>query len=471
MNVDEFLEQVAKSKEIPLPESEAVPEKKVNAVDSSSSVVSDEKAKKLFIDSPAVPTEKAKKSFVDFVRTLIVRAEKSIQSNDLGNARRAISELIRVSQSVPAPAIKIKLNKEILRLQNMTKSQAPSFKNEFVASSELINDLVSQAMEHLSKKDFLVAEKYLDQAQAKYHLLSDEFAELKHDLLLSLMELQSKLVRAKKGSINDQFYRGRDRLMGIISDAQIYLSQKNYNRAFELYSKANTLYRQLPEGFFEEKLRLHESLVKTKTALDLLTHISNLNSELVRSGIQVPKVISSETDYLEKHATRLQQKAQDLFPKKEENSVSMDAKVKQATLGQIKLDLLNENYARARDSMEKLRDQFPNDDEIADLHAHLHGRLSLLSGKSPVSKSGSRMSAPIQTSEELFLESKIFESLRNKMERKQLATSSIAIARRLQLAIKQIRRGSLENARVNLKRILELDPNHQEAARLYNMIR
>lgn len=498
MNVDDFLDQIPASEDpdVNISQQEVIEQDQSYSMNIPNRDIADKIPNNLSNNSTEILLEKntvqkpstpqqsenvsfAKKTIADVVKAHIADIQYALKNKDITGAQAALAEIIKISQTIHVPAARIKLNKEIARLHSLIHHQVTHYKRDFLKNAHAIRSFMQQSISSLDRSDVISAENYFIQAQKIYNTLSDEFSELKHDIYVALLRLNSKITSAKKGEVQASFESNRDKINRLLSDAQWNIKQQKYDVALDRYRRANRLFSQLPQGFLEEKMVINSSLVKIKNAIDLLIQISNLNKELVKAGVRVPDVVSTEPEVLEKHVGHLTERANKYSSSDKEEvnideynyvpDVKLKERVKESRLGQIKLDLMNGRYDQAKKGMESLYEMFPNDYEIADLYTHLQRRLMLLdpnlADPQPV------ISKKFREDDSIDLPSKTFEDLRQKMISKNKKSSHAAVNRRVLLAEKQIARGSFEKARVNLRRALELDPTHSEAIRLYNLIK
>lgn len=196
-----------------------------------------------------------------------------IGRGSIDDASKLFAEVTRLYKELPQGFLrdKTELQSQILDIYHkLVVGRENRSLNEFEGKSKQIRSLFSDAYALVKKND-------LKEAQNSYNKIADIYAKLpsgyysqKADIEIEMMELHHFLSLKKDKELLEETRAKVNEMETLFNSARNYIANREYDMAREIYGEVIEEYNSLPEGFFEENVKMQNRIIQLYK--DLLSH-------------------------------------------------------------------------------------------------------------------------------------------------------------------------------------------------------
>ena len=208
----------------------------------------------------------------EIIKFMKIVADEMGKGN-IDNASKLFAEVTRLYKELPQGFLrdKTELQSQILDIyhQLVVGRQNRSL-NEFEGKAKQIRSLFSDAYALVKKND-------IKDAQNSYNNIADIYAKLpsgyysqKADIEIEMMELHHLLSLKKDKELLEETKAKVNEMETLFNSARNYIANREYDMAREVYGEVIEDYNSLPEGFFEENVKMQNRIIQLYK--DLLSH-------------------------------------------------------------------------------------------------------------------------------------------------------------------------------------------------------
>lgn len=137
-----------------------------------------------------------------------------------------------------------------------------------------VSQLMTQAHTSVLKGEFDKAKKTYEQLYDVFNKIPGAFLEKIGQIEDDLIKLNNEIVVKLDNKVQDEMIIKQAEILRLLKEAYKYLKEKDFDKSVNIYNNIKIIYKQLPSGFFEEKIIL------TKKVLEFYENLNNLRSKL-----------------------------------------------------------------------------------------------------------------------------------------------------------------------------------------------
>lgn len=165
--------------------------------------------------------------------------------------------------------------------ENIVKENNEGFKeklNESENKKEEIQyldhmDLIKKANDELKKGNLDTAKKYYNLLEKAFHSLPNKYEENRNNLKKALINLNDELSSKLNDYSVSQMKSLSNEIDKKIEESKILISNKNLDKAENLYKEIESIFHSLPTGFIEKKIEIENKII------DLHSKLINVEKE------------------------------------------------------------------------------------------------------------------------------------------------------------------------------------------------
>ncbi|PIN86355.1 hypothetical protein COV19_05155 [Candidatus Woesearchaeota archaeon CG10_big_fil_rev_8_21_14_0_10_44_13] len=241
----------------------------------------------------------------EIIRMMGVVAD-DIRNNNYQKASKLFSNVTKLYKELPKGFLKEKtdLQSQILDIyQKLVLGRETTAHTEFDDKSGQIRVLFSQAYELVKRDDMKGATGLYNQIAEIYSKLPAGYFSSKSEIEVEMMEFYHILSLKKDKNLLEETKAKVNQIDLLLQSARNYITHKETDFAKEVYGEIIDVYNSLPEGFFDEKVKvqnkiiriykdllanLHEVIVSVETKSDkakydqLLSLLVDIHSHIMR---------------------------------------------------------------------------------------------------------------------------------------------------------------------------------------------
>lgn len=268
-------ENMAQIKESEVGDSELVSEDEMHArrtTEKTDNVVEPEKT----IESPSEEVDSVFKNVDDLLK-----------EGKIGEAQKEYDELKNDIQNMPESEEADLFNKKMIQVNETFISSLKKQETDIKAKEDQIASLIPQGIQLLNDNNVSDAKKIYQQIQGIYDSIPNLFMERKKLLHNNIIEFHKSLVMKE---YNDSVFKIKDldsQINNRIVQAESFLQKNDFDQAMQEYANINELYKDLPSGFFEQKLQIHNKILKLYEELKISNKVKELHEQLRKLNVNV----------------------------------------------------------------------------------------------------------------------------------------------------------------------------------------
>jgi hypothetical protein len=165
--------------------------------------------------------------------------------------------------------------------------------DEFNSISARLRGLIKSTYESLSQGKIEAAERYYEDIKQIYHTLPKEFFSKRIELERELLDLENQLLLRSRDTSFSKLKECKATIARMLSASKDYLKRDNVELAEGIYYEILHVYRDIPDGFLEQKtllsldtLNLYREILM-KYDEDLLTELDEKTNAKYQKLVQV----------------------------------------------------------------------------------------------------------------------------------------------------------------------------------------
>ncbi|MBS3113316.1 hypothetical protein J4418_04510 [Candidatus Woesearchaeota archaeon] len=143
-----------------------------------------------------------------------------------------------------------------------------------------VANLMNLAHDSVVKGEFEKAKKTYEQLYDAFNKVPEMFLEKMGQIEDDLIKLNNEIIVTLENKVQEEMVNKQSEILKLLKEAYTYLRSGEIDKSIIIYSSIKAIYKQLPPGFFEEKIIL------TKKVLEFYENLNNLKSKVAKNTLK-----------------------------------------------------------------------------------------------------------------------------------------------------------------------------------------
>ncbi len=232
------------------------------------------------------------------INSLISSSRENLQKRKFAIATAYYDEIRKVFEKLPAGFAKEKrkLKEDILKIfEQIIREREQRLQYRFSLMSKEIGSLIREAGKHLEAGEADDAFKAYKRLSKAYSELPNGFLKEKLELQGTIMRLYNQLSQRLEKRAEGELSSEASQILSLLGTMKKQMDSGRFEEAESTYLEINRIFKQMPEGFVQQKTDLQEKIISLYEKL--LENMDATKSQAFRNSVEaINKLIKACQD-------------------------------------------------------------------------------------------------------------------------------------------------------------------------------